>query len=259
MILTRISRAIREQNWFAVLLEFVIVVAGVLLAFQISQYAQERSQRAYARDTLARVESEVRTIMRVRTTLRQGVTEQVDHLIAARPVITGDVPAEALTGAQCAAIANSSQLNPAPDEVPSLAEVIGSGALASIDNSDLRRTIADFLSKQASARGWIRLQAAGTSDLTQLFPDMVWFELVPAPEDDDQWNRTALCDLDSMRASRAFRAHLMRNYALARGLEEFTYDFMDEAFADLHLAIDAELGIVHEETPRTAPDGETDA
>ena len=29
MILARLSRAIREQNWFAVVLEFVIVVAGV--------------------------------------------------------------------------------------------------------------------------------------------------------------------------------------------------------------------------------------
>ena len=47
MILARLSHAIRTQNWFAVVLEFVIVVAGVLLAFQISllserQAAQER-------------------------------------------------------------------------------------------------------------------------------------------------------------------------------------------------------------------------
>ena len=47
MILSRITKAVREQNWFAVAIEFVIVVCGVLLAFQISllserQAAQER-------------------------------------------------------------------------------------------------------------------------------------------------------------------------------------------------------------------------
>lgn len=30
MILGRITKAIREQNWFAVVLEFVIVIAGVV-------------------------------------------------------------------------------------------------------------------------------------------------------------------------------------------------------------------------------------
>ena len=32
MILSRISRALREQNWFAVAIEFVIVVCGVVVA-----------------------------------------------------------------------------------------------------------------------------------------------------------------------------------------------------------------------------------
>jgi len=40
MILSRISRAVREQNWFAVVLEFVIVIAGVVIGFQVT--ANER-------------------------------------------------------------------------------------------------------------------------------------------------------------------------------------------------------------------------
>ena len=35
MILQNISKAIREQNWFAVVFEFVIVIAGVVIGFQI--------------------------------------------------------------------------------------------------------------------------------------------------------------------------------------------------------------------------------
>ena len=45
MILARLSRAIRQQNWFAVALEFVIVVSGVLLAFQITAWNEARAER----------------------------------------------------------------------------------------------------------------------------------------------------------------------------------------------------------------------
>lgn len=46
MILQRISKAVREQNWFAVVLEFVIVVAGVMLAFQITAWNEAGARSA---------------------------------------------------------------------------------------------------------------------------------------------------------------------------------------------------------------------
>lgn len=36
-ILTRLSKSVREQNWFAVFLEFLIVVIGVAVGFQLTQ------------------------------------------------------------------------------------------------------------------------------------------------------------------------------------------------------------------------------
>jgi hypothetical protein len=38
MILARLSAAIRQQNWFAVVLEFVIVILGVVIGFQITEW-----------------------------------------------------------------------------------------------------------------------------------------------------------------------------------------------------------------------------
>lgn len=43
MILQNISKAIREQNYYAVALEFVIVIAGVVIGFQINAWAQART------------------------------------------------------------------------------------------------------------------------------------------------------------------------------------------------------------------------
>jgi hypothetical protein len=46
MILQNISRAIREQNYYAVALEFVIVIAGVVIGFQITAWNGERAARS---------------------------------------------------------------------------------------------------------------------------------------------------------------------------------------------------------------------
>lgn len=47
MILSRLSRAIREQNWFAVILEFIIVVVGIVVGFQLTERYNE-AQRSSA-------------------------------------------------------------------------------------------------------------------------------------------------------------------------------------------------------------------
>jgi len=42
MILNRIANAIRKQDWFTVLLEFVIVVFGIFVGLQATEWEQER-------------------------------------------------------------------------------------------------------------------------------------------------------------------------------------------------------------------------
>ncbi|MEE2526594.1 DUF6090 family protein [Hyphobacterium sp. HN65] len=59
MILANLAKAIREQNYYAVFLEFVIVVVGVLLAFQISAWSANRANRALALDSLDRLASDL--------------------------------------------------------------------------------------------------------------------------------------------------------------------------------------------------------
>ena len=45
MILQRLSRAIREQNWFAVFLDFLIVVVGVVIGFQVTAWNEARVEQ----------------------------------------------------------------------------------------------------------------------------------------------------------------------------------------------------------------------
>ena len=46
MILRRLSQSLKEQNWTATWIEFVLLVAGVFLGLQVSNWNEEREDRA---------------------------------------------------------------------------------------------------------------------------------------------------------------------------------------------------------------------
>ncbi|MGQ8367341.1 hypothetical protein [Glaciecola sp. 1036] len=56
MIPRRVSRHVKEQNWFAVFLDLVVVVVGIFIALQVSQWhndSEQRAERIYLLEKLA--------------------------------------------------------------------------------------------------------------------------------------------------------------------------------------------------------------
>ncbi|WP_291841763.1 hypothetical protein [Maricaulis sp.] len=89
MILARISRAIREQNWLAVAIEFVIVVAGVMLAFQFTAWNEQSQNAVRVEQALARLQLETEENIgalrqRIDANARRGADQQVMIAVAMR-------------------------------------------------------------------------------------------------------------------------------------------------------------------------------
>ena len=63
MILRRLSQSVKEQNWTAILIEFVLLVLGVFLGIQVSNWnqslADERLGRAFAARLVADLEHDL--------------------------------------------------------------------------------------------------------------------------------------------------------------------------------------------------------
>lgn len=59
MILRRLAEAVAEQNWFTVILEVVIVVAGIYLGLQASEWSQGREDRRAEVVYLQRIASDL--------------------------------------------------------------------------------------------------------------------------------------------------------------------------------------------------------
>ncbi|MHA6287639.1 hypothetical protein [Maricaulis sp. CAU 1757] len=89
MILARITHAIRTQNWFAVVLEFVIVIAGVVIGFQIAQWADDRAAAERREAALERLHGEAEQVVayhqrhvRLHEDMNALRTEAIERLIA---------------------------------------------------------------------------------------------------------------------------------------------------------------------------------
>ena len=68
--LGRLSQALREQNWVAVLIEVGIVVLGIVLGFQVTAWGSERAARAEERALLTGLRSEFEQVL-------EGIAAQV--------------------------------------------------------------------------------------------------------------------------------------------------------------------------------------
>ena len=80
MILARLTRAIRAQNWFAVALEFVIVIAGVVIGFQVTAWNAARVNQAREAAYIERLRDD---FVDIETTTRGGIDSYTEMFEAA--------------------------------------------------------------------------------------------------------------------------------------------------------------------------------
>ena len=60
MILQKLARAIREQNWATVVLEILIVVVGIFVGLQVDGWNELRKERQEGEEYLVRLTEEAR-------------------------------------------------------------------------------------------------------------------------------------------------------------------------------------------------------
>jgi hypothetical protein len=140
MILARLTRAIREQNWFAVVLEFVIVIAGVVIGFQVTAWNEERAERALEASIICRLVDDFSLIgpdVRDHLSDAHRTAEQASALVRA-----------AQEGLDLETLGQFStdifMLRVPPAGSATYAQLISNGDIGLIRSSELRSVLTDF-------------------------------------------------------------------------------------------------------------------
>jgi hypothetical protein len=200
MLLRRIIEHVKAQNWFAVGLDFVIVVAGVFIGLQVQQWNEARKDAVQHEKLLERLGEEFRDLEPVAAELvaflhssRQSTSDVVNALRQEQP------PED--EAAFRFALARANWVMNFPDIATAYEELVATGRLSDVRNVELRKALIGYGDAHE------RLERVYPGATSVIFaPDSNYYRAVDWNMDPDTWETDGAIlsyDWEMLRASRA--------------------------------------------------------
>lgn len=147
MLLRRMTQHVKDQNWFAVALDFVIVVAGILIAFQITNWNQARQNQDLASTYIERLYSDI-------DIERALWSRAIDYYATARSYADEGMagysaPPETLDSQWLIALYQASQVWYVSPNRSTFDELQSTGRIVNIRDQDLRTILANHYQRVA--------------------------------------------------------------------------------------------------------------
>jgi hypothetical protein len=198
MLLRRVMQHVRDQNWFAVGIDFVIVVVGVFIGIQVANWNEARRDRQSEQEYLDRLRQELAVILPKAESSGRELADRMGRLDELRAFLASSEGGVGIDERHCIAAGRSHIYAAIIFYPPTIKELISTGRILLIRDPAIRTAIMSF--DQANA------------DMTQLRTDIqidrrVLARHYPALIDSglsSDWSG-ARCDFDAMRKDPAFR------------------------------------------------------
>ena len=191
MILRRLTQSLKEQNWTAIVIEFVLLVTGVFLGIQVSNWNGQRAENARAQAYLVRIQrdfnTELQTIQRHEDYWGKVITygRQAIRYAETGELVDGSAWKTVLAFYQASQVF---QWYPADTTYQ---EMRSSGELGLIRDETLRDVISRHYAGSASAAYLYALQPEYRKLVRGLTPqvvaDHIWARCVQSPAPDQQY------------------------------------------------------------------------
>lgn len=137
MLLRRITQHIENQNWFAVSIDFVIVVVGVFIGIQVANWNDERVAAAEEAELMVRLTEEMQTL---EAELAEDAQNYKSTVKATGDLLTA-LRADTLPEDEQSfrwTLWRANHFEDIPSLSGSYAELVASGGLSRISNPELR-------------------------------------------------------------------------------------------------------------------------
>lgn len=246
MLLRRVIEHVKTQNWTAVVLDFVIVVVGVFIGIQVSNWNASRGERALERVYLQRLHDEAFAGVNGFLEFTDIVwTKRRNAMHAAYDVIfASDGGIASLDPAQCNALANTHTIIAFPHQFPSLEELNSSGRFGIIQDENLRDKLTEYALMQKNSRSLVDYYTADYFHMPREFPEYFQTRLANSEaawaEDID-----VQCHPELMRADEHFMNSLTEAVSRFNGYYDLVLRPEIDSVKAIHAALDARLQIAH--------------
>ena len=141
MLLRRITQHVKEQNWFAVGLDFVIVVFGVFIGLQVANWNDGRAERVQASDLMARMVFEADIARSELADYKQDHLQIKDEVTALAVAVIDKDACLAMSDALMLSIVGIADFPPPRFSLSNAQQALDTGSVALIRSSEVRASV----------------------------------------------------------------------------------------------------------------------
>lgn len=246
MILQRMAKSLAERNWGTALAEILIVVIGILIGLQVDDWNQARKDRKDEAAFLLSLHEDLLHVDELSRRLRHRRVERLDLTLGVGDVLFGRVDRDALSDLECNTIVWTTAFNITAMGLPSVDELVGTGRMSIIRDTDLRTALVALRQSRAALDMTISEKTASSNfiSLPAVFPDLFRLEAFFDHASDEVRTRSE-CDLPAMRANQHFLSQFSMN---VDGYDAYVRDGVKPwslQFDRVHELVDRALAIDH--------------
>ena len=144
MLLRRITQHVKDQNWFAVFLDFIIVVFGVFIGIQVANWNNERADKKLDELYTIRLHDEIELATQAVIRVQDETRQTLDLATQALEILTYGGEPNDLSEDQCYAIFASHIVRSGRVPIPTLSELLASGRASILANDRLRAALLEL-------------------------------------------------------------------------------------------------------------------
>ena len=225
MIIRKLADALREQNWFTVVLEVMIVVVGIFIGLQVDGWNEGRIKQQDIESQLLRIAEDAAVLLAETDRLIVNFDNRIARVRIALEVLDGTPLTEANTLAFELALEESYQLNEIEIDLPSLDILMNTGGIDQVADANARNALLGLTNEWRSRKTVIAhiralLDIVNRDIFRSISYDIVGLEA----ELSDGAEFKIRYDLDRLRADLGLRAALsnaarMQGYGRSQTLE----------------------------------------
>lgn len=241
MILRRFTQHLKDQNWFAVGLDVIVVIVGIFLGMQVTEWNDKQKLRSEEVYFLQRLKQEVsENIERVSTGIEMRGS-RLDNLRSDLDYLSGKPVKWTEDQAWCNGILSSHIYINFSSPIPALQELTATGKLYSLSNANLRQELASHIALTDYMQGAVSRLFDKSTSMSESFPALIQARLLNDESGEQIERVTYQCDVELMGANPGFINTITSNHSRYNTYISLQEEYL-ERLKSINMLLDTILG-----------------
>ena len=213
MILQRLASAICQQNWSQIIIEILIVVIGIFLGLQVTDWNEERINLELEKNYLTKLHSDTDQLIELASPSTLTSKLIGDNLKELSQLLIDNQDDADITKLQCNSLAYTHIYVTSIVSLPTLNELLSSGQILLIHNENIRRLISEFTLQTEKTMILLNSLQADKFDFLREYSDIIKINSLQAGNEENFDKLLVECDYQLMLNNDEFKNRLLGNTA----------------------------------------------